>query len=176
MAPGLIRDKVAERLTALNPSFRTIRLSGRELHDQIGRAMLREAQGLYTRWQQEDTEGILRKSADTLEIILAGLKRHGLGPADLLQSREDRLNTFGGFDQAYFLEGAGAETSPLNADNIPAFLMVPDHADRLIRLIRSELERSDRAWIASAFYSPGVTNLLISSFIRFMEAGDKSLS
>lgn len=69
MAPGLIRDKVAERLTNLNPSVRITPLSGKPLRDQIGRTLLQEVHGLYTQWQQEDAEGILRKSADTLEIL-----------------------------------------------------------------------------------------------------------
>jgi hypothetical protein len=34
MAPGLIRDKVAERLTTLNPSIRITRLSGQELREK----------------------------------------------------------------------------------------------------------------------------------------------
>jgi len=171
MAPGLIRDKVADRFATLNPSIRITQLSGQDLRDQIGRTILREAHGLYTQWQQQDSERVLRKSADTLEVILAGLKLQGLTEADLLQAREDRLNMFGAFDQGSFLQGAGREPGPWMVDDIPAFFMAPDHADRLIYLIRSELERSDRAWIASAFYSPGVTNLLISGFIRFMETG-----
>ena len=171
MAPGLVRDKVADRFTTLNPSIRTTQLSGQELRDQIGRAILQETHGLYTQWQQQDTEGILRKSADTLEIILAGLKLHGLDQNDLLHARQDRLHAFGAFDQGRFLQGTGPESGPWTVDDTPAFLFSPNQADRLIHLIRSELERSDHAWIASAFYSPGVTNLLMSSFIRFMEAG-----
>jgi len=171
MAPGLIRDKVAERLTTLSPSVRITPVTGKDLRDQIGRTILQEVHGLYTQWQQENTEGILRKSADALEIILAGLKLHGLDASDLFQAREERLSAFGAFDQGSFLQGPGPEPGPWMIDDIPMFLMAPDHADRLIYLIRSELERSDRAWIASAFYSPGVTNLLISSFIRFMETG-----
>ena len=171
MAPGLVRDKVADRFTTLNPSIRITQLSGQDLRDQIGRAMLREIQALYTQWQQQDTEGILRKSADTLEIILAGLKQHGLDQNDLLQARQGRLNAFGAFDQGRFLQGTGPESGPWSMDDMPTFLFTPGHTDRLIHLIRSELDRSERAWIASAFYSPGVTNLLISSFIRFMDAG-----
>jgi hypothetical protein len=68
MAPGLIRDKVADRFTTLNPSVRITQLSGQDLRDQIGRAMLRETQDLYSLWQRRDSEGLLRKSADALEI------------------------------------------------------------------------------------------------------------
>jgi len=171
MAPGLIRDKVAERFSTMNPSIPITRLSGQDLRDQIGRTILQEAHGLYTQWQRQDTEGILRKSADIFEAILAGLKLHGLDQTDLIQTREDRLTMFGSFDDGRFLQGTGPEPGPWTVDDTPAFLFAPTQADRFICLIRSELERSDRAWIASAFYSPGVTNLLISSFIRFMEEG-----
>ncbi|MDZ7699250.1 MAG: hypothetical protein U5R49_20725 [Deltaproteobacteria bacterium] len=95
MAPGLIRDKVADRFAGLNPSIRTTPLSGRDLRDQISRTLLKEAHGLYTQWQHQDTEGILRKSADTLEVILAGLKQHGLDQTDLIQTRQERLNMLG---------------------------------------------------------------------------------
>ncbi len=145
MAPGLIRDKVADRLATLNPSVRINPLSGKPLRDQIGRTMLRETQALYTQWQQQDTEGILRKSADTLEIILAGLKQHGLDQTDLLQARQERLNMFGGFDQGLYLQGPASESAPWHMDDTPSFLFTPDHADQLVYLIRSELERSDRA-------------------------------
>jgi len=173
MAPGLIRDKVADRFAALNPLIRTTPLSGQDLRDRIGRTLLIEAHGLYTQWQQQDTEGILRKSADTLEIILAGLKLHGLDETDLLQARQERPNMFGSYDQGLYLQGPASETAHGQIDDIPSFLFTPGQADRLVCLIRSELERSDRAWIASAFYSPGVTNLLISNFIRFMEGGGR---
>ena len=173
VAPGLIRDKVAERLLDSNGSVRLTRLTGEELREQVGRTILKEAHGLYREWKRGDSEGILRKSADTLEIILAGLKLHGFDKTCLLKSRADRLNVFGGFNMGGFVESVGSEPPPWTVDDIPALLITPGHATHMIHLIKSELERSDRAWIASAFYSPGITNLLVSSFIRFLDTGGK---
>jgi len=125
MAPGLIRDKVAERFATLNPSVSITRLSGQDLRDQIGRTILQEAHGLYTQWQRQDTEGILRKSADIFEVILAGLKLHGLDQNDLIQAREERLNMFGAFGDGRFLQGIGPEPGPWTVEDTPAFLFAP---------------------------------------------------
>jgi sigma54-dependent transcription regulator len=43
----------------------------------------------------------------------------------------------------------------------PRLFISPDQERSLLDLIKSELARSDAAWFASAFYSPGITNLLI---------------
>jgi len=53
----------------------------------------------------------------------------------------------------------------------PRLFISPDQERSLLGLIKSELARSDAAWFASAFYSPGVTNLLIADFERFVEKG-----
>jgi len=53
----------------------------------------------------------------------------------------------------------------------PRLFVSPDQERSLLGLIKSELGRSDAAWFASAFYSPGVTNLLMADFERFVEKG-----
>jgi superfamily II DNA or RNA helicase/HKD family nuclease len=55
--------------------------------------------------------------------------------------------------------------------DVPRLFISPDQERSLLGLIKSELARSDAAWFASAFYSPGVTNLLIADFERFVEKG-----
>jgi superfamily II DNA or RNA helicase/HKD family nuclease len=53
----------------------------------------------------------------------------------------------------------------------PRLFISPDQERSLLGLIKNELARSDAAWFASAFYSPGVTNLLIADFERFVKKG-----
>lgn len=53
----------------------------------------------------------------------------------------------------------------------PRLFISPDEERSLLGLIKSELARSAAAWFASAFYSPGVTNLLMADFERFVEKG-----
>ena len=171
VVPGLVRDKVAERLQTGHRPVHLTCLSDEELRRQIGRNILKETHGLYGEWKKEDRDGILRKSADLLEIVLAGLKLHGLDVSGLIQLREQRLDDFGGFDGGHFLDSDAPEHRQWTMDDTPALFAMPGHANRMIDLIKSELERSDKAWIASAFYSPGITNLLISSFIRFIQNG-----
>jgi HKD family nuclease len=50
----------------------------------------------------------------------------------------------------------------------PKMFVAPVQDDDLINLIKSELNQSDKAWIASAFYSPGITNLLLPCFDKFI--------
>ena len=43
--------------------------------------------------------------------------------------------------------------------------------DNLVQKLRQELYQSREAWIVSAFFSPGRTNLLLDDFRRFIERG-----
>ncbi len=58
----------------------------------------------------------------------------------------------------------------LNQD-APSLICTPGDAPRLVELIRREMAESLKVWVASAFYSPGVINLLISGFTRFTDNG-----
>ncbi|MBT3257955.1 MAG: DEAD/DEAH box helicase family protein [Deltaproteobacteria bacterium] len=53
----------------------------------------------------------------------------------------------------------------------PSLLFTPHNAAQMVDLIKKEMIASDRVWIASVFYYPGVINLFIPKFIRFMEEG-----
>ena len=52
-----------------------------------------------------------------------------------------------------------------------SILFTPNDAGEMVDLIRKEMAVSQNVWIASAFYSPGVINLFINSFARFIENG-----
>ncbi len=123
------------------------------MSNRAGLKILNNAHRLYEAWRQEDPGTILARSADTLAAILAGLRLHGFDKDSLIAQMETR-NLYGGYT-----EGS------------PSLLFTPGDAGRMVDLVKRELEKSDRVWVASAFYSPGVINLLISSFIRFMETG-----
>ena len=67
---------------------------------------------------------------------------------------------------------AGERTQDISLhQDVPRLFISPDQEGSLLTLIKSELSRSDAAWFASAFYSPGVANLRISDFERFTERG-----
>ena len=53
----------------------------------------------------------------------------------------------------------------------PALFFNPIQRNHLIDLVKSELAQSEKTWIASAFYTPGVSNLLLSDFNQFIENG-----
>jgi len=63
-----------------------------------------------------------------------------------------------------------SEEQPFCQDT-PRLFISPDQNRSMLGLLKSELARSNFACFASAFYSPGVTNLLISDFERFTNKG-----
>ncbi|MDM8538969.1 hypothetical protein QUF70_19630 [Desulfobacterales bacterium HSG17] len=107
-----------------------------------------------------------------LEIILAGLELYGVNLDDLLEKRQQRKAARGGFQNRIFLENVG-ETKIDNVEfqSAPDLIFNPVERNRLLEIIRNELRQSNSVWIASAFYSPGVTNLLISDFEHFIKKG-----
>jgi len=55
----------------------------------------------------------------------------------------------------------------------PGLIFNPIEKNRLLDIIRSEFIKSDSVKIASAFYSPGVLNILIASFEQFINKGGR---
>ena len=75
-----------------------------------------------------------------------------------------------GFDKEAFLE-SGPQPLTENGDDHPAVFFAPGQNPDLINLIHREFGRSEEAWIASAFFTPGVINLFLSAFERFLSSG-----
>jgi len=168
----LVRDRIPEIIRKHGKEPVTRILGKEEFRKAVGDKILEEAYELYCQWKKGDGEGILRESADVLEVILTALELQGSDMKDLITEREKRAGERGGFRKKIFLENVGgtsSETYPFQDD--PALIFSPVQKNRLVSLIKSELARSEKAWIASAFYSPGITNLLVSDFIRFTEDG-----
>ena len=134
--------------------------------DRIGCQIIRSAQNLHDAWRSENPGAILDRSAETVQSILAGLK--------MLKMDPDRL-----FSRMAAMDKSLKDCEALRRERIienavqhsPSFIFTPHNAAQMVDLVKTEMISSDRVWIASAFYSPGVINLFISSFIRFMEEG-----
>jgi superfamily II DNA or RNA helicase/predicted house-cleaning noncanonical NTP pyrophosphatase (MazG superfamily)/HKD family nuclease len=166
----LIRDRIPEiiKQSGKTPQIRT--LSEPEYRDVVGAKILEEAHELFAEWQQNNPDGVLKESADMIEILVAALQVHGLTLDDLLTMRQKRADERGGFLDRLFLESVdGADTSVPSMQTQPAIVFNPAEQRKLIQIIRGELAQSDSAWIASAFYSPGITNLLISDIEQFLQ-------
>ena len=165
----LVRDLIPDIIKKHGKIPITRIVDGQDLRDAIGGKILEETHELFTEWRKGDNEGILKESGDLLEIVLAALKLSGYDLEDLLNKQRERAEKRGGFKNGIFLESVG-ETS--DADEIeiqsdPILLFNPGDNHRLIELIRSELQKSQSVWVATAFYSPGESNLLINEFEEF---------
>lgn len=168
----LVRDRVPDiiREEGGSPVVRT--LTADEFRDAVGAKLIEEAQELFRSWRTGNAKAILKESADVLEVILAAIGIHGLTLDDLLAERDRRLRDRGGFLKMQFLEWVGESTAAVESfEDAPRLFLGPAESPRLINLIKSELARSRTAWIASAFYSPGLMNLLLRDFTRFIAEG-----
>ena len=105
---------------------------------------------------------------------LAVLRESGFDLNDLLHERERRENERGGFNNKVFLDYIGdrPEETPETVTS-PAILFTPSNTRELLLLINGELAQSDEVLIASAFYSPGILNLLLGPFDRFVTSGGR---
>jgi len=168
----LVRDKIPDIIKEAGKIPFSATIKGEAFKKALGRKILEEAGELFGQWAAGNAENVLNESADMLEITLAALKHHGFSFDDLIAARNSKLEELGGFERQLFLETTGKELDgAISFIETPTMVFSPASKSRLIDLIEAELNRSDAAWIASAFYSPGITNLLISSFERFIRSG-----
>ncbi|MGD9976030.1 MAG: DEAD/DEAH box helicase family protein [Desulfatirhabdiaceae bacterium] len=166
----LIRDRIPEIIGRSGKTAQIRTLGEPEYRDAVGTKILEEAHELFAEWQRGDPCGVLKESADMIEILLAALQVHGLTINDLMAMRQKRADERGGFLERLFLESVDGGDGPQPVfQTQPAIVFNPAEQRKLIQIIRGELAQSDSAWIASAFYSPGITNLLISDLEQFLK-------
>lgn len=168
----LVRDKIPEiiRREGRTPNVKELDVDG--FKDAIGRKLLEEAHEFFQSWRAGHAGEILKESADLLEVVLAALETQGLGWDDLLRERDRQRAQRGAFVKRLFLRwiGEGPQNEELFQD-VPGLIIGPLESDRLLRLIKCELGRSTAAYIASAFFSPGMLNLMLRDFEAFVDQG-----
>ncbi len=168
----LVRDRIPEIIESHGKKPFIRRVEGRERIAAISEKILEEAIELYNELNRENRDEILKESADVFEIVLAALQTQGFTLDDLLQRAQSRRRQRGGFEKGLFLDQVnGGELCEIEFQKFPMFVFNPFANGKLIHIIRTELARSRSARIASAFYSPGATNLLVSEFSKFLQAG-----
>lgn len=186
----LIRDRIPEIIQHAGKKADIQPIGGDKLKEALGQKILEEAFELYNEWQQGDKENILKESADLLEIVLAALKQYDLSFDDLKEKQNERANQRGTFQKNLFLKqvysGTFADHLPLDFEkdellqynssmlkrhDQPCLIFNPKDSKKLIKTLHSELEISVEVRIASAFYSPGQSNLLITELDRFLRKG-----
>ncbi|MGD9975721.1 MAG: phosphoribosyl-ATP pyrophosphohydrolase [Desulfatirhabdiaceae bacterium] len=116
----LILDRIPKIIikSGKTPQLRT--LGEPEYRNAVGAKILEEAHELFAEWQRGDPDGVLKESADMMEILLAALQVHGLTIDDLMAMRQKRADDRGGFLERLFLE---SKPSPIHASrNLPESL------------------------------------------------------
>ena len=166
----LVRDRIPKIIRSHGKTPQIRILEQTEFRKAIAAKLLEETYELYSEWKRGNSDAILKESADVLEILLAALQEHGLTLNDLMAMRHHLALERGGFTEKIFLERVGE--SDLFTPNIqasPTLIFNPIQQKRLIQVIRGEFAQSKAAWIASAFYSPGITNLLMADLENFLQ-------
>ena len=170
----LVRDKIPSIIREKGHQPAVSSLSGQEWTRAASQKLLEEAYELFTAITNGDKESVLKESSDVLEITLTILKQQNYSFDDLLAELEKRREQRGGFEQGLFLESVDGQFLGARLKQSPGFVCTHLDTNSLLELFRGELERSDKAWIASAFYSPAITNILTSEFERFICKGGEA--
>ena len=166
----LVRDRIPEIIRADGKTPQTRILGQVEFKDAVAAKLLEETYELYSEWKRGNSNGILKESADVLEVLLAVLQEYGFSLNDLLKMRHSRELERGGFNEKIFLERVGeSDYFTPNIQSHPVLIINPNQQKRLIDVIRGEFAQSKTVWIASAFYSPGITNLLMADLENFLK-------
>ena len=102
----LVRDRIPEIIKKDGKKPFTSKIKGEEFNQALGRKILEEAGELFAEWTGGNAKGILKESADMLEITLAALEHHGFTFEDLAAARSSRAKERGGFEK--FIQGGGS--------------------------------------------------------------------
>jgi len=167
----LIRDGIPEIIRKEGKKPYTRQADETEFRNALGDKLFEEAQELFREWKSGDRDGVLKESADLLEIVRTMVNACGLDMQSLSAMMEKRKNRRGGFEKRLILESVGGEGPAGIVNDYPAFLFTRIKGNSLIDLVRRELQRSDRAWIASAFYSPAIMNIFLPELTAFIGKG-----
>jgi predicted house-cleaning noncanonical NTP pyrophosphatase (MazG superfamily) len=143
----LVRDRIPEIIKSTGKRPFVTSISGEELHDAIGSKALEEAFELYSEWRKNSPEGVLKESADMLEIIKAMLSRSGYTLDDLLKMMEKRSRERGAFEQGLFLESVDGPCPEGLEDGKSDSSSTQILTNSLLDFIKSEL-----AWIPMLVY------------------------
>jgi len=166
----LVRDRIPEIIRSHGKTPQTRILEHAEFRDTVAAKLLEETYELYSEWKKGDSDAILKESADVLEILLTALKEYGLTLNDLMAMRNRRTLERGGFAEKIFLEHVGeSDLFTPDIQACPTLIFNPVQQKHLIQIIRGEFAQSKTALIASAFYSPGITNLLMTDMENFLQ-------
>lgn len=167
----LVRDLIPLIIQKEGKEAFTRNVKGPEFVKANREKLLEEAYEFFHASCGQDVDKLLTESADVLEVILTSLEHYGLNLNDLVQRVEERRKERGRFIQGVVLESVNQPWSDLVETDQPRFVFSDSGASDLLSLVRSELERSEEAWIASAFYTPGIINILTHDLNRFIARG-----
>jgi predicted house-cleaning noncanonical NTP pyrophosphatase (MazG superfamily) len=167
----LVRDRIPEIIGVAGKEYFIHTADPDELRQAIGKKLLEEAGEFHEAWQDGEPKEILKEAADVLEVLLTGLEHHEMGLEELIAEKNARAEKRGGFGQGIMLESVHLPVPDNVDDSGPRFISTRLSSSAMTDTIVSELEQSDATAIASAFYAPGQTNILVSALDRFVALG-----
>ncbi|MDQ7825093.1 MAG: DEAD/DEAH box helicase family protein [Candidatus Eremiobacteraeota bacterium] len=167
----LVRDLIPKIVREQGKTPFNRKLEPEEFLKAAADKLLEEAYELYSECNLSNPKGILKESADILEVILALLNRHNFTLKDLLEERESRKQARGAFEERFFLESVNGKCPSYVIADHPLAVSTRVNPPLLLELIKSEIYKSDAVWIASAFFSSSVINMLLDTLNEFISSG-----
>ncbi len=169
----LVRDLIPERISDSGKCFSVSTLDDPAFADALRLKLLEESHELF---HADSRDEVISESADLLELIDTILKRHGVSWAEVEQRRIAKRNKAGGFEKRLMLHATATSdrrAASASKDARLPQLLTSTSLVNLVDVIKRELADASALHIASAFYSPGMLNLLLDPFISFLERGGK---
>ena len=169
----LVRDLIPEQISQSGKQADIGTLNDEEFHQALKIKLLEEAHELF---HANNREAILNESADLLELIETLLKHHAINVTEVFARQKQKRETAGSFDKRHILYATSSPQDPfdnqIKEPRLPQLLTF-NSLTGLVDVIKRELEDADALYIASAFYSRSMLNLLLDPFSKFLRRGGK---
>ncbi len=167
----LVRDLIPDQIAQSGKYAEIGTLNQEDFTQALKLKLLEEAHELF---HANNRDAIINESADLLELIEALLKQHDIKFTEVLDKQKQKRKTTGSFDKRQILYATSTQPVLLNNQvrepRLPQLLTF-NSATGLVDVIKRELEDADALYIASAFYSRSMLNLLLDPFLKFIERG-----
>ncbi len=167
----LVRDLIPDQIKESGKHADTGTIDQADFIHSLKLKLIEEVHELF---HADSKDAVINESADLLELIETLLKQHNVSFTEVLDKKKQKRDATGSFDTRQILYATC--TQPVLFDNqikeprLPQLLTF-NSVTGLVDIIKRELEDADALYIASAFYSRSMLNLLLDPFLKFIQRG-----
>ena len=171
----LVRDLIPDQIKQSGKYEKSDTLNQAEFTHALKLKLLEEAHELF---HADNRDAVINESADLLELIETLLKQHNISLTEVQDKQKQKRDKVGSFDKRLMLYATATDpallsnpiTNQIKEPRLPQLLTF-NSVTGLVDVIKRELEDADALYIASAFYSRSMLNLLLDPFLKFIKRG-----